>query len=184
VPILARVPDDDGPSISLHSTWTGIVMSYLGAVVFLVFAIALVSVGEVSLVTIGLLVVALVFAAVVLFDLPIASEFRRDGVVRRAVLRHQFIDWDRVSRLRRLRVGLLRTRRDGRGGGLVAHINRRKYVLVDTMESAVEFDELRQVMGEWADALGLNDNMRPPDGRSPTWLYRKDRWKPDSARSR
>jgi hypothetical protein len=79
---------------------------------------------------------------------------------------------------------MLRTRRDGRGGGLVAHIKGRKYVLVDTMESAVEFDDLRRVMGEWADALGLSGGMRPPDGRSPTWLYRKDHWKPESARSR
>lgn len=184
MPILARVPDDDGPSITLHSTWTGIVMSYLGAALFVTFAVALITVSEVNLVTIGLLVTSLVFATVALFDLPIAAEFRRDGVVRRTALRHQFIDWERVTRLRRLRVGMLRTRRDSRGGGLVAHINSRKYVLVDTMESSVEFDELHRVMGEWADALGLGGDLRPPDGRSPTWLYRKDRWKPESARTR
>ena len=54
----------------------------------------------------------------------------------------------------------------------------------DTMESAIEFDELRRVLGEWAGALGLGDDQRPPDGRSPTWLYRQDRWKPESAKSR
>lgn len=184
MPVLSNVPESDSPSITLHSTWMGIAMSYLGAVLFVAFAAGLVVFSEVNLITIGLLVTSLVFAAVALFDLPIASEFRHDGVVRRTALRHQFIDWERVTRLRRLRVGILRTRRDGRGGGLVAAINRRKYMLVDTMESAVEFDELCRVLGEWADALGLRETMRPPDGRSPTWLYRKDRWKPESARTR
>ncbi len=184
MPLLSNVPESDSPTITLHSTWTGTVMSFLGAVLFVAFAGALVAVSGFNVVATVLLVVAVVFAAVALFDLPIASEFRDDGVVRRTALRHQFIAWDRVTRLRRLRVGMLRTRRDRRGGGLVAHINRRKYVLVDTMESAQEFDEVCRVMGEWADVLGLRDDMRPPDGRSPTWLYRKDRWKPESARSR
>ena len=185
MPILAGAPEYDGPSVTLHSTWTGIVMSYLGAALFVALSVGLLWVNGPSLVTIGLLVTALVFSAVALFDLPIAAEFRRDGVVRRTALRHQFIEWDRVTRLRRLRVGLLRTRRDGRGGGLVAAIDGRKYVLVDTMESAVEFDDLRRVLGEeWSEALRLTDELRPPDGRSPTWLYRTDRWKPESARSR
>ncbi len=184
MPILASAPDYDGPSITLHSTWTGIAMSYLGAAVFVAFSVGLLWANGVRLITVALLVTSLAFAAVALFDLPISAEFRRTGVVRRTALRHQFIDWDRVSRLRRLRVGMLRTRRDGRGGGLVAAIDGRKYVLVDTMESAVEFDDLQRVMGEWADALGLKGEMRPPDGRSPTWLYRKDRWKPESARTR
>ena len=184
MPLLSNVPESDSPTVTLHSTWTGIVMSYLGAVLFVAFAVGLLSVSYFGVITVGLLITSVVFAGVALFDLPISAEFRDDVVVRRTALRHQFIDWDRVTRLRRLRVGMLRTRRDGRGGGLVAHIKGRKYVLVDTMESAVEFDEVRRVMGEWADALGLGDDLRPPDGRSPTWLYRRDHWKPDSARSR
>ncbi len=159
-------------------------MSYSGALVFLLFSIGLMWDIGANLVTAGLLVTSLIFAGVALFDLPFASEFRSDGVVRRTALRHQFIEWDRLKRLRRLRVGVLRTRRDGRGGGLIADIKGRNYVLVDTMESAIEFDDLRRVLGEWADALGLSVETRPPDGRSPTWLYRKDRWKPESARSR
>ena len=159
-------------------------MSFLGAALFVLFSIALVWDIGANLITIGLLVASVIFTLVALFDLPISAEFRRDGVVRRTVLRHQFIEWDRLKRLRRLRVGLWRTRRDGRGGGLIADIKGRNYVLVDTMESAIEFDDLRRVLGEWAEALGLNDELRPPDGRSPTWLYRKDRWKPDSAKSR
>ncbi len=183
MPLFSDVPDHEGRSITLHSTWTGVVMAFLGAVMFLAFSILLVWDIGANLVTVGLLVTSIGFAVVAAFDLPIAAEFRRDGVVRRTLLRHQFIEWDRLNRLRRLRVGVW-SRRDGRGGGLIADIKGRNYVLVDTMESAIEFDDLRRVLGEWADALGLNDELRPPDGRSPTWLYRKDRWKPDSARSR
>ncbi len=158
-------------------------MSYLGAAILLAFAILLVVDVGANVVTIGLLVTSVVLTLVAVVDLPIAAEFRPDGVVRRTAVRNQFIEWERMKRLRRLRVGVWRTRRDGRGGGLLADVKGRNYVLVDTMESAIEFDELRRVMGEWADALGVGDHLRPPDGRSPTWLYRKDRWKPDSARS-
>ena len=159
-------------------------MAFLGAAMFFAFSVVLVWDVGANVVTVGLLITSVIFAAVAMFDLPISAEFRPDGVVRRTVLRHQFIEWDRLNRLRRLRVGVWRTRRDGNGGGLIADVKGRNYVLVDTMESAIEYDDLRRVLGEWADALGLNDQMRPPDGRSPTWLYRKDRWKPDSARSR
>lgn len=168
----------------MHSTWTGIVMSFVGAVVFLAFSILLVWDVGTNLVTVGLLVTSVIFAVVAVVDLPISAEFRSDGVVRRTAVRHQFIGWDRVKRLRRLRVGVWRTRRDGRGGGLLADVEGHKSVLVDIMESAIEFDDLRRVLGERAEVLGLGDDMRPPEGRSPTWLYRKERWKPDSARSR
>jgi hypothetical protein len=184
VPLFSNAPAHEGRSLMLHSTWTGIVMSFFGAGVFLAFSIVLVWDVGANMITIGLLIASVILGVVAAVDLPIAAEFRSDGVVRRTAVRHQFIDWDRVNRMRRLRVGVWRTRRDGRGGGLIADIKGRKYVLVDTMESAIEFDDLRRVMGEWADALGLGDDLRPPDGRSPTWLYRRDHWKPDSARSR
>ena len=157
-------------------------MSLLGAVLFLVFAIGIFAVNGFGLLILLLLVVATAFFVVALFDLPLAAEFRGDGVVRRTLLRHQFIPWDRVTRLRRMRTGVW-SRKEGRGGGLLADVNGRKSMLVDTMESAQEFDDLRRTLGtEWAEAIGLIDELRPPEGRSPTWLYRRDRWKPESMR--
>jgi hypothetical protein len=181
--ILSNVPQYDGPTVTLHSTWLGVLMSYLGAVIFLGFSSVLLLERGPSVVTVGLFAAAVVFAIVAAFDLPIAAEFRRDGVVRRTALRHQFLDWNRVDRLRRLRVGILRIKPDGRGGGLVAAIGVRKYVLVDTMEGRIEFDDLRRVLAERADALELDDVERPSEARNPTWLYRRDRWKPASVRS-
>ena len=102
-------------------------MSYAGGLLLLLFAIGLVVTSGLALGTGLLLTAGVVFATVVLFDLPIAAEFRRDGVVRRALLRKHFMPWERVNRLRRLRVGVLRTRRDKRGGGLVAKVKGRQY---------------------------------------------------------
>lgn len=184
MPIFSNVPKHEGRTITLHSTWVGIVMSYAGAAMFVGFSLLLLLDIGANVITVAMMVVSSVFAVIALLDLPIAAEFRSDGVIRRTALRHQFIEWDRVDRLRRLRVGIMRTKSDSRGGGLVAKMGKRRYMLVDTMESALEFDDLIRVMGEWADALGLNDATKPPDGRSPTWLYRRDRWKPESARSR
>lgn len=175
----------DAPdSIVLHSSWTGIVMGFAGAAVMIgvtVLAYVADGFGWVSGV-IGVLTVALVL--VVVFDLPISAEFDDDGVVRRSVGRHHRLRWDDVSRLRRMRVGVLRGRKDARGGGLIAVIGRRNYTLVDTMEGPREYERLVEILGERADAIGLNDALRPPDGRSPTWIYRRDKWRPDYARSR
>lgn len=181
--LISNVPDYEGPSITLHSTWLGTIMSYLGAVLFVLFTMSLWAVGGAAGWIVGVLgVLSIWFLLVVLFDLPIASEFRRDGVVRRALLRHQFVEWDRITRVRRMRTGIW-SRTNGRGGGLLAGIGRKTYMLVDTMESDVEFDDVRRVLGEeWSDALGLRDELRPPEGRSPTWLYRRDGWKPEHAR--
>ena len=156
-------------------------MSYAGGVLLLLFAVGLLIANGLTVVTGVLLVVGVVFLAVVLFDLPISAEFRRDGVVRRALLRNEFLSWDRVTRLRRLRTGVM-PRRQRRGGGLVAKVGRRTYILVDTMEGTIEFDDLRRLLGDRGESLGLTADLRPTEGRSPTWLYRRDRWKPESAR--
>jgi hypothetical protein len=170
--------------VTLHSSWTGIVAAFTGAAIIAAFAAALIARNGVTVVNGVFALVVLALLAVVALDLPIASEFRPDGVLRRALLRHQWIEWDDVTRLGRLRVGVLRTVMSRRGGGLVADINGRNYVLVDRMESAMEFDRLRQVLGERAASLVTTADMRPPEGRSPTWLYRRQEWRPESARRR
>lgn len=172
----------DGPcSVTLHSSWIGIIGAYVGAGLMVAFAGALLTYNGPSVVPVIASVIAVVFLVVVLVDLPIASEFRRDGVVRRALARHQFVAWDDVTRLGRLRTGLVRTITRRRTGGLVAERRRRSYFLVDRMESQPEFDQIRRVLGPWADALSLTYDLRPADGRNPTWMHRRAKWRPDSA---
>ncbi len=172
-------------SIRLHSSWSGIGFAYAGALLLLALVIALLVANGLTL-GIGLLgLSALVLVLVVLADVPISAEFTREGVVRRPLVRREFLSWDDVNRLERLRVGVLMPKRYRRGGGLVARIGRRRYILVDRMEGPIEFDHLRRVIGvELADALGLGPELRPPDEQTPTWMYRRQVWRPDHASGR
>ncbi len=166
-------------SITLHSTWTGIVLSTLGAVLLGVFAIVAALQGATWWIVAGLGVAGVLAVAVVAFDLPLATTFDADGLTRRTMVRRQRIPWSRVTRLERHRVGVVRTRRDSIGGGLVAVIAKRRHSLVDTMENEIEFDDLRRVLGgDLADRLGVDRLARPPRDRSPTWLYRRRHWRP------
>jgi hypothetical protein len=179
------VSDPELGSIRLHSSWTGIVFAYAGAALLGLLVLALIVTNGLT-VGIGVLAVAAVMlVAVVLADVPISAEFTPEGVVRRPLVRREFLAWDDVNRLERLRVGVLLPRRFRRGGGLVARVGRRRYILVDRMEGPIEFDHLRRVIGgDLADALGLGGDLRPPDEQTPTWLYRREVWRPDHAARR
>lgn len=172
---------DHGASVVLHSSWTGIVLSTSGAILLAVLTVVL-AIEDVSGWVVAVLGVAAISAlGVVALDLPVAAVFTADGVTRRAMLRHHHLPWTRVNRLSRHRSGVRGTRLDQPRGGLVAVSGRRRYALVDRMESAMEFDELLEVLGPQAGLLGMGSVARPPDGRSPTWLYRRRRWRPESA---
>lgn len=181
MPGLAEPGSGRSRTVVLHSSWTGIVLSSIGAVAALTAAVLLTVAHGLDLWTLGGFVVASGFGAIVLFDMPIACHFGHDGVYRRAVLRTHHLPYASIDRLSRVRAGVLRTRRDVTGGGLVAKSGWRSYTLVDRMESALEFDVVVSVMGEWAEVLGLGEHQRPPEGRTPTWMYRRRLWRPDSA---
>ena len=167
--------------IVLHSSWTGIIMAAGGAALLVAVAvIAWIGAGA-SAVTVVVTALALVAVVVVAFDLPVASVFTESGVTRHTPLRHHHLRWDDVSRLKRVRVGVHRTRH-GRQGGLIANRGHRNYTLVDRVESQLEFDDLRRVLGPLCERLGLTDDLRPPEGRPPTWLYRRAQWRPPDAR--
>ena len=100
----------DGPDhIVLHSSWGGIAFSVIGTLLLVVLAVfAVVSVG-VTVVSALLAAVALLAAAVIVFDMPIASDFDADGVTRRAVARRDRLSWTDVDRLSRARTGWFRS---------------------------------------------------------------------------
>lgn len=158
---------DDGPSIVIRSSPVMVVGTISGGVIAVAIAIGLlVSQG----ITVGTVIVALIavgLVAVVLFDVPLSATFDQRGIERRALLRRQFIAWERVRRLGRMRSGIVRTLRSEVKGGLVAEVGGRSYVLVDRTESPLEFDELRRVLGERTERLGLGEHLRP-GRRRPT----------------
>ena len=172
-------PDGDSleDRIVLHSSWTGIILAVVGAALLVAVAVvAWIGAGG-SVLTIVVTVLAVVAVLVVAFDLPVASAFTASGVTRHTPLRRHHLSWDDVARLKRVRVGVHRTRHQ-KQGGLIANRGHRNYTLVDRLESQLEFDDLRRVLGPLAERLGLTDELRPPDGRPPTWLYRRAHWRP------
>lgn len=166
---------EDEPSIVIPSSVVMLAGAVLGGLIAVLISAGLFLAHGVNAATliVGLIVAGLVW--VVLFDVPVSAKFDREGVERRAILRRHVIRWERVRRLTRMRVGVVRTLRWEVRGGLVAEVGGRSYVLVDRTESPIEFDELRRVLGDRADRLGLGQALRPgyrdPE-RSPVWSRR------------
>lgn len=170
-------------SVTLHTSWRGIVTSGAGALIVLTAGVLVVAtVGFRVLPT--LVLVAGVFATlIVLFDYPIAVTFDADGLTRRTLLRRQRISWSAVDQLSRSRPGVVAGVRKLAHGGLVAVVGRRRYMLVDRCESPDEFAELERILDPIDDGI-LASVPRPHLAAAPTWLYRRARWAPDQPSER
>jgi len=121
---------------------------------------------------------------VVVFDYPIASTFTPEKVTRRMMLRRQHFDWVDVRQITRTRPNFIRVDRNAEHGGLAVLKGRRQYLLVDRSESGGEFDVLADVLERSGEEIGVDQLLRPGDKLPPTWLYRRKRWRPDSADGR
>lgn len=177
----------DRPSITLHSTWRFLVASSLGAgLVALAGTVGVVAAGFNPVSTV-LLVIGWSFVAVVVFDLPVASTFSAHGVQRRMLLRRQFLAWEPGDALTRSRPSIVRHEARLRQGGLVLRRGRRRYLLVDKAESSDEFAALLDLVdapGAPGAAVDLSPLPAPPNTATPTWLYRRRRWRPEDAPGR
>jgi len=159
-------------SITLHSSWRGIVGGFAGSgIVLVVGAVAVAQVGWLPVPTIVAVIGAGLFAVVV-FDFPIASTFGAEGVTRRPLGRRHLLRYEDIVQLTRTRpkvVGKTKT------GGLVAAVGRRRYLLVDQPESRDEFQVLHELLERAAPGLADLD-LSPPADVNPTWIYRRKRW--------
>lgn len=173
-------PLADGPDhIVLHSSWGGLAFSVIGTLLLVALAVFAVASVGVTIVSVALSVAALLAAAVIVFDMPIASDFDGDGVTRRALARHDRLAWDDVDRLSRARTGWFRSSKMAPTGGLIAVRGRRNITLVDRMEGHVEFRHLRSVLGDEGERLGVERIAEPPIDQAPTWMHRRACWAPD-----
>ena len=167
-------------TVTLHSSWRGIVGSFSGAFLLLFLGALAVSASGWSLLSGGLLVVGVVMSVGTSFDYPIQSTFGPEGIERRCVLRRQHLPWDRVRQLTRSRSSLFGG--GSRLGGLAAIVGRRRYLLVDQAESGAEHDALDELLGEArSESVGFDGLMRPGDDVNPTWIYRRGRWRPPTS---
>lgn len=176
----SALSSDEAPPTVLHSSFTGIALSFGGVAVLASLAVLSIVSGGATVVTWTFIVLAALGAGVMLFDMPISSSFDADGVTRRALLRHQRLRWDDVDRLSRARKGMFRSSKMAPTGGLIAMRGRRNYTLVDRMEGQVEFTQLRASLGEVGERLGVDRIAQPALDQTPTWLHRRAKWAPTS----
>jgi hypothetical protein len=175
--------------VVLHSSFLRLGAAYLGPAALIVLAVSAMAVnGRVHVVALVVLGIGVVLGAVSALDYPRSARFGPDGVGRRCLLRVQRLPWSRVDALTRSADVWLATRQDVAGptgrpvpsptrrkrppGGLVAMSGRRRYLLVDQVESRAEYQLLRSGMEAWAPDVRVLAEAPPPD-IAPTTTYRR-----------
>ena len=174
---------DAGATITLHSTWRGIVSGSIGGV-------TLAAAGTYGVVAVGfrlvpglLFVAGWILVAAMTFDYPIAARFSAEGVQRRMMLRRQWFAWSDVEQLTGTRPTVLHVDRRLEHGGLALVKGKRRYLLVDRVESMKEFDTLIDIVegpGATVD-VGVSSLPRPSELVPPTWMHRRRHWRPDGS---
>lgn len=167
----------DADQLTIHSSWKGIITSFGGGGLTLLVGALAVSANGARLLPMIILTVGVVLTVGVLFDYPIAATFDRDGVVRRALLRRHRISWERVDQLTRTRPSIFAMRRQVVQGGLTAAVGKRRYLLTDSVESLTEHEALARLLD--GHEIAFDGLLRPPDDVAPTWLYRRQKWRPE-----
>lgn len=174
-------------SVTLHSTWRSLIGGAFTGSSLTVAGLYGVNRAGFHPVPTVILVVGVIVALAMLFDYPIATSFTRDGLTRRMVLRRQHFAWGDIDQLTRTRPTMMRFDRELAHGGLVAKVGRRRYLLVDQCESADEFDTIIDVVeqdGGPGEGKGVSMLPRPGEKATPTWLYRRRKWRPEWASDR
>jgi hypothetical protein len=170
--------------VTLHSSWRSVAGGYVGpAVLLAVVAFASIR-GGIGPVAVAVGGVGMVILVVLLLDFPVATRFDAEGVERRMPLRRHRLGWGDVRLLTRTSGRLLSPARFSSSpdqrlnrGGLVAVVGRRRYLLVDQVESRDEFVRLQRLLEQVAPEL-VDDTLSPPADVAPTFLYRRRRWRP------
>jgi hypothetical protein len=173
----------DAESVTLHTSWRGIISSAAGAFLVLAAGILVVAAVGFRVLPTLVLIAGVAGTVIVLFDYPIAVTFDAEGFTRRTMLRRQRMPWSRIDQLSRSRPNAVAGFRKLAHGGLVAVIGRRRYMLVDRCESPDEFAELERILDP-VDVGILERVPRPHPSASPTWLYRRARWAPEQPSDR
>ncbi len=195
----SREPIEPRPpvaAVTLFSAWRGMVLAHVTPLILLAIGtMAIVDAGA-NPISVSVVLAGVALAAVSLFDFPLRATLGPDGIERRCPLRRQVLPWSRITDLRRAPGPRLRRAAapppvegrtggpvQGRGsgahartrqipGGLVAACGRRRYLLVDRVEGADEYDSVVSGVAAWAPGVDVHA-VRPPADAPPTWLYRR-----------
>jgi hypothetical protein len=177
--------------VVLRSSLLRLGAAYAGPAALIAVAVGgMVVNGGVHLVALLVLAVGLLLGSVSMFDYPRSTRFGPEGIDRRSLLWAQRLPWSRVDALTRSADVWIAARQDVPGpsgrpvpsptrrrrppGGLVAMRGRRRYLLVDQVESRAEFDRVRAGVAAWAPEVRLLAEP-PPADIAPTTTYRRRR---------
>jgi hypothetical protein len=177
--------------VELHSSLLRLTAAYAGPSGLIVIAVAgMLANRRVHVVALIVLALGVGLGLVAALDYPRTTRFGPDGVARRSLLRVQRLPWSRIDALTRSADLWIAARQDVPGptarpvpsptrrrrppGGLVAMRGRRRYLLVDQVESRTEYDRLRHGVEEWAPEVRILAEPPPPD-IAPTTTYRRRR---------
>ncbi len=167
--------------VTLYSTRRGVINAALSPLVLFglgVFGLIGKSPGPIA---ITLLVVGATLVLITLFDFPRRAVFGESGVQRVCFGRRHTIEWKSINALERARAGRrLRRRKNAdklpprSSAGLVARVGKKRYLLVNTLESRAEFDQVEELVTEAAPHVRISAEP-PGERRVPTTLYRRER---------
>ena len=163
-------PTDATPYVRLYSSWRGVVFAFLTPALLLGVAALAVLADGFSPVADVIIVLGVGMLAIGLLDFPLYTTLAPSGITRRTLLRAHSIPWTSIAALNRARGG----RRKRRAGPLVAAIGRRRYLLVDQVESPDEYEAIRKLCDSDAIPVPLVA-IEPAPGTPPTWLYHRKR---------
>ena len=157
----------------LHSSWRGIVGGLFGGGALSGFGLWAVVATRAAPVPVIVLALGVFVLAVMVADFPLSAEIGRDGVTRRTMLRAHHLPWERIRMLSRGRPSVWV--RSLTPGPLVAVVGRRRYLLVDQVESRAEYDDVVDLLRSIDRRVDADELLPPPEGTTPTWVYRRDR---------
>ncbi len=173
-------------TVTIYSTRRGLLLSTLTPLLLTLLGLWAVATVGFRIVPVIVLLLGGGLLSIAVLDYPRHTRFGETGIERIAFLRRHCLEWDVVNALERAPLG--RLRRKGRltagerassrvpsaGAGLVARIGKRRYLLVNTVESRGEFEDLTSVVETFAPHVSITA-AKPSESTLPTDLYRRKR---------
>ncbi len=152
----------DPDSVRLYSSRRSWAFALLGSLLLIVGPLAVAVSRPLGAPGIGALVVGVIATIALLFDQPMVSIVRPDGIERRCPLLARHLEWDQIESLERLR----------RSGGVVAKVGRRRMVLCDRREGHLEHLQLIEIIKTHGPGVIVRLPEPELDSR-PTNIYRR-----------
>lgn len=177
------------PALVLHSSPGRLALAWSAPLMLLALGGGALLEGGPTPLPVVLAVVGAALLGVVLFDLPLRTEFDEEGFTRVCPLRRERIEWRRVVAIERVvsggrqRRALKKSKQDDptarapdRSQGLTARLGpRRVTLLVDRLESHAEHTEVRRLLREQVTVVRAAPPPldAPPAGRGASALHRR-----------